>query len=64
MANRMLQQAERRPDCITEVRKGRNVLVVSGFLKESGTATASDRMMQVLKTEGCAPDSEKLTEAV
>ena len=30
-------RAVRRPDCVTEIRMGNTVLVVSGFFKESST---------------------------
>ena len=33
----------RRPDCVTEIRMGNTVLVVSGFFKESSTETAADK---------------------
>ena len=39
---------ERRPDCVTEIRMGNSVLIVSGFFKEGATATAADKMMKVL----------------
>ena len=42
---------ERRPDCVTEVRIGNSVLVVSGFFKENSTETAADKMEKVLKAE-------------
>lgn len=41
----------RRPDCVTEIRMGNSVLVVSGFFKEDTTATAADKMMKVLEAE-------------
>lgn len=41
----------RRPDCVTEIRMGNTVLVVSGFFKESSTETAADKMEKVLKAE-------------
>ena len=40
---------ERRPDCVTEIRMGNTVLVVSGFFKKDTTATAADKMMKVLE---------------
>lgn len=42
---------DRRPDCVTEIRMGNTVLVVSGFFKESSTETAADKMEKVLKAE-------------
>lgn len=44
----------RRPDCVTEIRMGNSVLVVSGFFKENATATAADKMMKVLEAETAA----------
>ena len=44
-------RAARRPDCVTEIRMGNTVLVVSGFFKESSTETAADKMEKVLKAE-------------
>ena len=38
----------RRPDCVTEVRMGNTVLVVSGYFKKDAAATAADKMMKVL----------------
>ena len=31
---------KREPDCVTEVRFGKSVLVVKGYFKENGTKTA------------------------
>ena len=39
----------RRPDCVTEVRRGNTVLIVSGYFKQNATATAADKMMKVLE---------------
>ena len=44
----------RRPDCVTEVRRGNTVLVVSGYFKQDTTATATDKMMKVLEAEHAA----------
>lgn len=45
---------KRCPDCVTEIRMGNTVLVVSGFFKENATATAEDKMARVLEAEGAA----------
>ncbi len=50
MTERKADRAARRPDCVTEIRMG-NILVVSGFFKESSTETAADKMEKVLKAE-------------
>ena len=39
----------RRPDCVTEIRMGNSVLVVSGYFKKDTTTTAADKMARVLK---------------
>ena len=39
----------RRPDCVTEIRRGNTVLVVSGYFKQGTTATAADKMMKCWK---------------
>lgn len=44
----------RRPDCVTEVRRGNTLLVVSGYFKQGTTATAADKMMKVLEAETAA----------
>ena len=51
MTERKAGRAARRPDCVTEIRMGNTVLVVSGFFKESSTETAADKMEKVLKAE-------------
>ena len=40
----------RRPNCVTEIRMGNSVLVVSGFYKEGGTETAADKIAKVLQS--------------
>ena len=47
-------RTDRRPDCVTEIRMGNTVLVVSGFFKKDTTATAADKMMKVLEAEATA----------
>ena len=44
----------RRPDCVTEIRMGNSVLVVSGFFKQGSTETAADKMGRVLEAEAAA----------
>lgn len=41
----------RRPDCVTEIRMGNSILVVSGFFKQNATDTAADKMRKALETE-------------
>ena len=52
--NRSTATTARRPDCVTEVRRGNTVLVVSGYFKQGTTATAADKMMKVLEAESAA----------
>lgn len=44
-------RSTRRPDCVTEIRMGNSVLIVSGFFKENSTETAADKMARVLEAE-------------
>ena len=39
----------RRPDCVTKIRMGNSVLVVSGFFKQGSTETAADKIVRVLE---------------
>lgn len=39
------------PDCVTEIRMGNSVLVVSGFFKQGSNETAADKMAKVLQAE-------------
>lgn len=39
------------PDCVTETRHGNTILIVHGFHKEGGRATAVDVMMRALDVE-------------
>ena len=57
--NKQNTTPERRPDCVTEVRMGNTVLVVSGYFKEDTTATAADKMMKVLEAESSLPGSRR-----
>ena len=41
--------ADRRPDCVTEIRMGNSVLVVSGFFKKDATSTAADKWLRCWK---------------
>lgn len=38
-------------DCVTEIRIGNSVLVVSGFFKQGAKETAADKMAKVLDAE-------------
>ncbi len=51
----------RRPDCVTEIRMGNTVLVVSGFFKKDTTATAADKMMKVLEAETATGQKQAYT---
>ena len=49
------------PDCVTEIRMGNSVLVVSGFFKKGTTDTAADKMMKVLEAEAATGKNGDLT---
>ena len=48
----------RRPDCVTEIRMGNTVLVVSGFFKKD--STAADKMARVLEAEAAATQKKAI----
>ena len=50
----------RRPDCVTEIRMGNSVLVVSGYFKKDTTTTAADKMARVLEAEAAATQKPAL----
>ena len=50
----MRRDRETPADCVSEVRIGNSVLVVSGFFKKNATATAADKMARVLEAESRA----------
>ena len=47
-------------DCVTEIRMGNTVLVVSGFFKKDTTATAADKMARVLEAEPAATQKKAI----
>mgnify|MGYP001519620221 CR=1 FL=1 len=49
-------RSTRRPDCVTEIRIGNSVLVVSGCFKQDTTATAA-KMLKVLEAEAATQKS-------
>lgn len=49
----------RRPDCVTEIRMGNSVLVVSGYFKKDTTTTAADKMARVLGNRSTITPSPK-----
>ena len=51
----------RRPDCVTEIRMGNSVLIVSGYFKQDTTATAADKMLKVLEAESVAGQKPPFT---
>lgn len=50
----------RRPDCVTEIRMGNTVLVVSGFFKKDTTSTAADKMARWSSVKISDSDFEKI----
>ena len=55
--HRTASPTDRRPDCVTEIRMGNSVLVVSGYFKQDTTATAADKMLKVLEAEAATQKS-------
>ena len=47
-------------DCVTEIRIGTSVLVVSGFFKKDTTSTAADKMARVLEAEAAATQKKAI----
>ena len=39
---------QRKPDCVTEIRKGNTVLTVFGYFKLDATETDADKMARVI----------------
>ena len=50
----------RRPDCVTEIRMGNSVLVVSGYFKKDPTTTAADKMARVREAEAAATQKKAI----
>ena len=40
----------RKPDCVTEIRKGNTVLTVFGYFKLDATETDADKMQRVIQS--------------
>lgn len=59
--SRKQDRTARRPDCVTEIRMGNSVLVVSGYFKQDTTATAADKMLKVLEAESAAGQKPPFT---
>lgn len=47
----------RKPACVTTVRSGNTLLVVSAFFKEDSEQTAADKMSRVLELEADRKES-------
>lgn len=41
----------RKPDCVTEIRRGNTILVVNGYYKQDTTVTAVDKMLKAMEKE-------------
>lgn len=46
-------------DCVTEIRIGNSVLVVSGFFKKDSAVTAADKMAKVIEAEALNGEHDK-----
>lgn len=51
MTEKNNEHSTRRPDCVTEIRRGNTILVVSGYYNQNTTETAEDKMLKTLKAE-------------
>ena len=54
-------RSTRRPDCVTEIRIGNSVLVVSGYFKQDTTATAADKNAESAGSGSCYTKIGNLT---
>ena len=54
ITNRPQKPIPAAPDCVTKIRMGNSVLVVSGYFKQDSTETAIDKMEKVLQAEAAA----------
>ena len=50
MSDKVPGTTQRKPDCVTEVRKGNTILTVFGYFKLDATETAVDKMARVLQS--------------
>ena len=50
MSDKIPGNTQRKPDCVTEVRKGNTVLTVFGYFKLDATETAADKMQRVIQS--------------
>ena len=48
MSDKAPGNTQRKPDCVTEVRKGNTILTVFGYFKLDATETAADKMARVI----------------
>ena len=59
--NKQNTTPERRPDCVTEIRMGNTVLIVSSFFKKTTTDTAAEKKMKMLTAETPARHTPQLS---
>ena len=59
--NKQNTTPERRPDCVTEIRNGNTVRLVSGVFKKATPDSAADKMMKVLEAEAAAGHKAQLS---
>lgn len=50
MSDKVPGTTQRKPDCVTEVRKGNTILTVFGYFKLDATETAADKMQRVIQS--------------
>ncbi|MCD8354332.1 MAG: chorismate synthase [Clostridiales bacterium] len=47
----------RQPDCVTEIRQGNSLLLVSGYFKPDAKATAADKLVHVMELESVTQET-------
>ena len=50
--NKNMEQQERKPDCVTELRKGNKVVTVRGFFDASSKESAVDKIERLIRNDG------------
>lgn len=56
MTDKVPGTPQRKPDCVTEVRKGNTVFTVFGYFKLDATETAAEKMAKVIAAEATLRD--------
>ena len=57
MSDKIPGNTQRKPDCVTEVRKGTTVLTVFGYFKLDAIESAADKMARVITSSATVEGS-------